>query len=472
MRPERERPNSRGTSPFPRVRGFTAHAGVTEVTVAPATVTRFLQDVSVTFCSRALGVAIAILASIVAARFLGPAGKGVLAVVGLVSSVAIQLGDLGLHASTTYFAARNPSALPRIAAVSLWLATVMGMATSLVVLVMAWLLPHSLNEVPGRFLLIAVALIPFGLVSLYFQNILLGMQRILAFNLVDLGAKGTGLVAAMVILWGLDLGVWELLLAGLVISAGASLVTVWLALRESRLVLAIDRGLAREMLRYGMKFYLACLFAYLVIRIDLLLVNYFSGVTETGIYSVSVAFADLLCMLPLAIGTVLFPRVARAESGDGEITLKVCRYSVVLMTGLCLLTALLARPLILLLYGPAFASATIPLLWLLPGVLLLSLESILANDLAGRGYPRVLVVYWLLGLLMNVGLNLLAIPRWGATGAAATSTVTYALMFALVFRCFLIESGSPWHRALLLQPTELYALYRSIRRLWAFQETP
>jgi O-antigen/teichoic acid export membrane protein len=440
------------------------------VSVASALGPRFLQDVSVTFGSRVLGLVIALLASIVAARFLGPGGKGVLAVVGLLSSVAVQVGDLGMHASTAYFSARDPKALPRIAGLCLWLAALMGILLSFLILGVAWLFPHSLNEVPSQFLLFALALTPFGLVSLYFQNILLGMQRILAFNLVDLGGKGAGLVAAIIILWGLGLGVWELLLAGLAISAGSSFVTVCLALRGSRLVLAIDRGLAGQMLRYGVTIYLACLFAYLVIRIDLLLVNYFSGVTEAGIYSVSVSFADLLCMLPISIGTVLFPRVACAQGRDGEMTLKVCRHSVVLIAGVCLLTALLARPLILFLFGGAFAGATLPLLWLLPGIFLLSLESILANDLAGRGYPRVLVAYWFLGLLVNVGVNLLAIPRWGATGAAASSTVTYGLMFVLVFRCFLTESGSSWHRALLLQPTELQALYRSVRRLLAFKE--
>lgn len=431
---------------------------------------RFLYGVSITLGARVLGLAIAILASVIAARFLGPSGKGALAVVGLVSSLAIQLGDLGLHASTTYFTARDPETLPRIATISLWIGLLMGTALSLLVLAVAWLFPHSLNEVPGRFLLIPIAFIPFGLMTLYFQNILLGMQRIVAFNLVDLAGRGAGLLATIVLLPILGLGVWELLVAGLAIAAGASLATVWIVVRETPPAMAIHRGLARDMLRYGMKFYLACLFAYLVIRIDLLMVNHFSGVTEAGIYSVTVAFADILYLLPMSIGTVLFPRIARDRVGEGHLTLKVCRYAVPLMASVCLATGLLARPIIVGLYGPAFAGSVPPLLWLLPGVFLLSIEAIVANDLAGRGYPAVLVGYWFLGLLLNVGLNLIAIPRWGATGAAAASTVTYGVMFGLVFRCFLAESGSPWRRALFLEPAEIQGLYRSVRRLLAPQD--
>ncbi len=424
----------------------------------------FLYEVSVTFGTRALGLAIAILASVIAARFLGPFGKGALAVIGLVSSLAIQFGDLGLHASTTYFTARSPEALPRIVALSLWIAMVLGTALSLLVVAIAWVFPHSLNEVSSRFLLIPVVLIPFGLLSLYFQNILLGMRRIVAFNLVDLAGKGAGLVATIVLLSVFGFGVWELLVAGLVIAVGTSLMTVWLVAREAPPALAIDRDLARVMLRYGTKFYLTCLLAYLVIRADLFMVNYFRGVTEAGIYSVSVGLADLLFMLPTAIGTVLFPRLAGDRVGAGNLALKTCRYTVLLMAGACLLAALLARPLIFALYGPAFAGSVLPLLWLLPGVFLLSIETIAGQDLAGRGYPAGLVGYWLAGLLLNVALNLIAIPRWGATGAAVTSSVAYAVMFGLVFRRFLVESGLPWRRALLLEPEEVRGLYRRVRR--------
>ncbi len=373
----------------------------------------FLYEVSLTFGVRVAGLFVTILASVIAARVLGPSGKGAMAVIGLITSLAVQFGDLGLHASTTYFAARQPSALRRIATLSLWAGLWMGVLLSGLVLAAAWLFPGSLGEIPEGYMLIPVVVIPFSLLSLYFQNLLLGMQRILAFNVLDLAGKGVGLLATVLVLYVFHLGVWELLMAGLVISVGGSLATIWIVLREAPLSSGIDRDLARDMLRYGIKFYLACLCAFLVIRIDLLMVNYFNGVTEAGIYSVAVGFADLLYMLPIAIGTILFPRIARDQAGEGGLTLMSCRFAVILMGTVCLATALLARPMILLLYGSHFTDSVRPLLWLLPGVFVLSLEAIVANDLAGRGYPAVLVVYWCVGLLLNIGLNLILIPRWG-----------------------------------------------------------
>ncbi|HEX7550932.1 MAG TPA: oligosaccharide flippase family protein [Candidatus Methylomirabilis sp.] len=425
----------------------------------------FLYEVSLTFGARVVGLFVTILASVIAARVLGPSGKGALAVTGLITSLAVQFGDLGLHASTTYFAARQPSALRRIATLSLWAGLWMGVLLSGLVLAAARMFPGSLGEIPEGYMLIPVVVIPFSLLSLYFQNLLLGMQRIFAFNVVDLAGRGVGLLATILVLYVLHLGVWELLVAGLVISVGGSLVTIWIVFREAPLSSGIDCALARDMLRYGMKFYLACLCAFLVIRIDLLMVNYFNGVTEAGIYSVAVGFADLLYMLPIAIGTILFPRIARDQAGEGGLTLMACRFAVILMSAVCLAAALLARPMILLLYGSAFTDSVRPLLWLLPGVFVLSLETIVANDLAGRGYPAVLVVYWCVGLLLNIGLNLILIPRWGATGAAAASTVTYAVMSVLVFRRFLADSGAPWRLAFVLSGPDVRRLYDSARSL-------
>jgi O-antigen/teichoic acid export membrane protein len=425
----------------------------------------FLYEVSLTFGARVVGLFVTILASVIAARVLGPPGKGALAVTGLITSLAVQFGDLGFHASATYFSARQPSALRRVAALSLWAGLWMGVLLSGLVLAAVWLFPGSLGEIPEGYLLIAVVAIPFGLLSLYFQNLLLGMQRILAFNVVDLAGKGVGLLATILVLRLFHLGVWELLVAGLVISVAGSLATMWIVFREAPLSFGIDWGLARDMFRYGMKVYLACLCAYLVIRIDLLMVNYFNGVIEAGIYSVAVGFADLVYMLPIAIGTILFPRIARDQTGEGGLTLLACRFAVLLMGVVCLAAGLLAKPIILFLYGPAFANSVGPFLWLLPGVFALSLEAIVANDLAGRGYPAILVVFWCIGLLLNIGLNLILIPRWGATGAAAASTVTYAVMSVLVFGRFFADSGTPWRLVFVLTGPDLRRLYESARSL-------
>ncbi|MCZ7637786.1 MAG: polysaccharide biosynthesis C-terminal domain-containing protein [Verrucomicrobia bacterium] len=48
-------------------------------------------------------------------------------------------------------------------------------------------------------------------------------------------------------------------------------------------------------------------------------------------------------------------------------------------------------------------------------------------DLAGRGRPNVSLWITVPALLVNVGLNLYLLPRYGARGASVASSISYAL---------------------------------------------
>ena len=56
---------------------------------------------------------------------------------------------------------------------------------------------------------------------------------------------------------------------------------------------------------------------------------------------------------------------------------------------------------------------------------------VLANELAGRGYPHYNSAVSAMALVVTLLLDVLLIPRWGAMGAAAASSVAYASSFFL-----------------------------------------
>jgi Na+-driven multidrug efflux pump len=58
-----------------------------------------------------------------------------------------------------------------------------------------------------------------------------------------------------------------------------------------------------------------------------------------------------------------------------------------------------------------------------------------------RGYPRVILLAGLVALLVNIGLNILLIPRMGVSGAALASAVSYTLNALVVLTAFLRISG-------------------------------
>src|SRR5439155_8929507 len=143
-----------------------------------------------------------------------------------------------------------------------------------------------------------------------------------------------------------------------------------------------DFPLLRKMLRYGGKFYVSIIAGVVIFRADLLIVNHFRGAAETGVYAVASQVSNLLMMLPGVIATLLFPRVASQPDPRGEFALRVTRHTSFLMLIICAVSAA-GSFLLPLVYGVRFADAVVQLLILLPGVYLVSIESVLVQHFTG-----------------------------------------------------------------------------------------
>ena len=71
-----------------------------------------MRQVSETYLTRLSVVALGFVNSILVTRILGPEGRGLFAVANTLSATGVQLGNLGLQSSNTYYVAREPGKLP------------------------------------------------------------------------------------------------------------------------------------------------------------------------------------------------------------------------------------------------------------------------------------------------------------------------------------------------------------------------
>ncbi|HWF88529.1 MAG TPA: polysaccharide biosynthesis C-terminal domain-containing protein, partial [Pyrinomonadaceae bacterium] len=286
--------------------------------------------------------------------------------------------------------------------------------------------------------------IPFQLITLIGLNILLAVGKIREFNLLDLAGQSFVLINAVLVLLLLKRGLETLIafntLASILVAIVIALLLVVSARTLTHSRWRADIALLRRMIVYGLKFHISILAGAIIIRADLLIVNHFRGAAEAGVYSVASQFALLLMLLPGVIATLLFPRVTTEQDVRGETTCLVSRYTTLIMFACCLA----AVPFSLLLpvvYGPAFTDATKLLLILLPGVYLMGLESVLVQHFNALGLPRAIPIYWIVTLILNLVLVFTLVPRFGAQGAAIASSISYALIFALVALHFHTSTG-------------------------------
>ena len=123
--------------------------------------------------------------------------------------------------------------------------------------------------------------------------------------------------------------------------------------------------------------------------------------------------------------------------------------------------ALISYPVIRFAYGAPFLPAVPALLALLPGVVCYSAQRVCGAYLLRLNCPLRMSAILGSAVIVNLGLNLLWIPRWGIVGAALASTASYALSATLFVAWAVRVSGLGAHEAMAWAPEDS----RPIRRI-------
>ncbi|MCD6309658.1 MAG: polysaccharide biosynthesis C-terminal domain-containing protein, partial [Candidatus Eremiobacteraeota bacterium] len=126
-------------------------------------------------------------------------------------------------------------------------------------------------------------------------------------------------------------------------------------------------------------------------------------------------------------------------------------------------SALIIKPVIVFLYGEAFAGSAPPILWLLPGAFCLGLEILIIRYFFSDKLPIFVPITLGIAMLINVGLNFLLIPWLGIIGAAITSTIAYSLIYIVLLIQFIKKTKTPVSKLFILQPGEFKEIIDNIK---------
>jgi antigen flippase len=390
----------------------------------------FLRNVVGTLASRAALVALGLISSVIVARALGPAGRGEYSVAVTVAAIGVQLATLGLHTSSAWAVAREPALRGRLLANGALTGLVTGTAVAVVFGVVSLLVPAA-SSLPPVMLGLALAAIPIGLVYLTEQNLILGLQWVRAYNALEIANRTAGIVLFIIVI---SLGVmnattaYAALLVAIVVVATTAF---WLLARN--VPVRPDFSLVRRFAGVSLRSYSSALLIYLVFRLDLLMVQYLQGSAAAGQYSIAVTLGEMVLLVPTVVALIMFPRLSAITDHNVQraSTIRTTAWMGIVSVGLVLPATIVAGAAIRLLYGDVFAPAVPAFLWLLPGLVFMSMHSILMAYFLAIGTPRVTLLGPFVGLSINVALNVFLIPRFGFVGASISSTLAYAVMLAI-----------------------------------------
>ncbi len=232
---------------------------------------------------------------------------------------------------------------------------------------------------------------------------------------------------------------------------GAILSSVYLLyfyLQRDRIKLIVDFVLFRRLLLVSMPFAFSTIINQIQDNMDMVLLGYFWSADEVGYYSVAYRIVIVFSGLVGVYSQSTFSAMVRLNETDKQVALTYLKKNLhaMLYVMIPVVTGgtILAHDIILAFFGERYQASVVPFTLLLYYLLLMALSISMANFLLSIKADKVYIRVLICGLLVNSAANLLLIPYWKATGAAAAMVVTELAIFLYLLSRVRLFLASGW----------------------------
>ncbi len=173
----------------------------------------------------------------------------------------------------------------------------------------------------------------------------------------------------------------------------------------------------------------------LLFRIDMVLLARLRGDAEVAVYSVAYRLLETVLFVSYAVHQAVFPVMSATSSGPRQRAAYERALAVVAFVYLpfAVVSVLEGDAVIGVLFGDSYEDESgRALAWLAPAPLLFAGSLFGTALLMALLRTRAMLIASSVALLVNLALNLVLIPPYGAAGAAAATTVAYAVQTVVV----------------------------------------
>lgn len=364
---------------------------------------------------------------IIVARKLGAAETGKYVFVLSLTTIASSVADFG---STQFFIRSAVHADPSMRERLFWLVTGFRLVLTLLLASLLVIYAALTSDAEIQALLLFAAA---GLPITAIPGVVVAALR--AQERMSFEAVGKVVVAAVTLIAGGALvlqgsGIVSLGAVGL-LAAAVGLV-YYLTVPRGVLKARIPGGLRLNDLRQvawgAWPFFSMTILVVIYSRADTILLQQLMGPRAVGQYGVAVRVMEVLFVIPSVLGTTIFPSIARNLRAHPAMVvargLRGIRWLVLASLPFALAGSLVGPAL----FGPVFGrefAASGPAFQILVWTVVPVFASIVTSSIIGASHTPIVNTYLAAGMvLLNVVANLVLIPRFGISGAAAVRLAT------------------------------------------------
>ncbi len=393
--------------------------------------------------ARVIGSALAFASFAVIARALGKEGFGMYSTAMAFGFTASALADLGLYSVLIKEISQKDADEKRITAHIFFLRVLILLFVSLAVFAFAGIIPlYS----PVLKLAIGLGVVAFGFSSLsqlliaIFQKHF-SLENVAIAEVVGRSAQLLLVCIAFVSGWGLYAFLWAAIIGAFFI-----FLVEWVLSRKFvSFGFEFNPWYARELFVAALPIGVSLVFTLIYFRVDTILLSLMKPAEDVGIYNVAYKVLEFAIFFPAVFAGIVMPLLSRYALSQKEKFRDVFQKSldiiIIFATPILFGGMILAPKIVVLAGGGEFAASAAPLRWLLVAVWFIFLGNLLGRAIIALNEQKKAAWVYFGGMIFNVAANLVFIPRYSYTGAAATTAVTELIITALLFVIITKKTG-------------------------------
>jgi O-antigen/teichoic acid export membrane protein len=386
----------------------------------------------------ATSVAIVVLgavAGVIAGRALGPHGRGVYAIATVAPTFIGVAGTLGVEEAIVYLVGRadDGTRTGRLIWGSLLIAIGLGVAATALSIAFQFVLFWKPTLGVSRVLFTAFACQPlqYALTQISVAH-LRAQARYTAWNVLRVLVPTVYLGGLLLVLTvgtlTVNAAILCLLIGNAAVLAG-SVLSVCVSHRP-----AVSHAEMKRMLSYGWKNHLITMQTLANQQLDQVFLAAMVPAAQLGQYTIAVTYASAGFSLGQAPALQMYSHLSRQEKPDRVAYRRLVLKTMLILSGICAVSAVLAPFFIPLVFGNSYQGAVTPALILILSSPLLSVGAMLSSIWKSAGKPLTAAKAQGIGLVLTVATLIPAIRYAGIEGAAIVSIVVYGVVAIWLWR--------------------------------------
>ncbi len=210
-----------------------------------------------------------------------------------------------------------------------------------------------------------------------------------------------------------------------------ALFAIWTLRHEiSGIFTRFSRALVAPIVKAAWPFAVTGALGLLLTNSDILIISWLKTATDVGIYSAAIRVVQTLYIVPVIVQYSTLPVIARLANRDNAAVKNIFERAVtgifMISVPLALGGAIIGTNIMQFLYGAAYAAGGLSFKILMLTMLFDFPITLVAATLFAYDRQKSLIVASAIGGILNVGLDLLLIPKFGIAGSAVATLIAQA----------------------------------------------